>query len=675
MGKTPVKIKRPLWVASLNIGLALTVGSTQAFADTPITSQADLEAIGANVDSLGGNYVVTESFEVVDPFAGGNTYVTGTFTGTFVGGDFTISGLTKPLFDVISGDVSDLNLASGTGESGVIGNGALANILEAGGTIDNVSFTGDVTGTADVGGLVGYSSGDISNSSATGVVTGIGNNVGGLVGLTNGTIDNSYAAGEVDGGAYAVGGLVGYSAGAITNSSATVAVEGNINVGGLVGESSLTSTIDYSIAAGTVTGTNNVGGLAGYSEGDIDNSYATGNVKGEDNFGGLVGSSEGDIDNSYAKGNVTSISAGCECGDAGGLVGFAQGDITNSHASGDVSGDYDIGGLVGDLEYTGFITNSYATGNVSATGTDGDWNNGWGGLVGESGGIILNSYATGNVVADYNYGSLIGYLMLDAELELQTPNSFATGSTSSANNIEEIDVDVALDGRGGFIGCAVGDGADGYDCNDEYQTFPTPTPSILSVVNTPFGVDPVPAFAVSASINDGLPYLISLEDSYDVVEEDTEETPSYSLRSFYTQAAKSLDKALTSLGFKSNFSSHPTLGFQALEQNQSNSPAVIQLFEVSEYQNSNILLSKEDGFQLSISSYYKEPVEIWTQGLNGEYLYLGLVEFDKDGKAILPALKFDTANTYQLLMIKAADKLSEKPNLEAKLGQININVF
>ena len=56
-------------------------------------------------------------------------------------------------------------------------------------------------------------------------------------------------------------------------------------------------------------------------------------------------------------------------------------------------------------------------------------------------------------------------------------------------------------------------------------------------------------------------------------------------------------------------------------------------------------------------------------------MYLGLVEFDKDGKAILPALKFDTANTYQLLMIKAADELSEKPNLEAKVGQININVF
>jgi hypothetical protein len=200
-----------------------------------------------------------------------------------------------------------------------------------------------------------------------------------------------------------------------------------------------------------------------------------------------------------------------------------------------------------------------------------------------------------------------------------------------------------------------------------------PAPEILSVVNT--GPEDVEPFAVNASINGGMPYLISLINSYNVVEEDTEETPSFSLRSFYTQAAKSLDKDLISFGFKSNFSSHSNLGFQALEQNQSKLPATIQLFEVSEYQNSSILLNKEDGLQLSISSYYKEPVEIWTHGLDGEYLYLGLVEFDKDGKAILPTLKFDTANTYQLLMIKAADKLSEKPNLERKIGEITINVI
>ena len=183
-----------------------------------IESQDDLEDIGVVADSpLDGEYVVTQSFDVVAPSTGdGNSYVNGTFTGTFTGLFYgfisTISGLTKPLFNVIGAalnitiggveidtvEVKDLNLTAaptvedeaGGISGGITGNGALANILEAGGTIEWVSSVGDVTGIGnDVGGLVGYSGGDISNSSATGVVTGIGNNVGGLVGLTNGTID------------------------------------------------------------------------------------------------------------------------------------------------------------------------------------------------------------------------------------------------------------------------------------------------------------------------------------------------------------------------------------------------------------------------------------------------------------------------------------------------------
>ena len=665
---------------------------------------------------------------------------------------------------------------------GITGNGALANILEAGGTIEWVSSVGDVTGIGnDVGGLVGYSGGDISNSSATGVVTGIGNNVGGLVGLTNGTIDNSYAAGEVDGGAYAVGGLVGYSAGAITNSSATVAVEGNINVGGLVGESSLTSTIDYSIAAGTVTGTNNVGGLAGYSDGAINYSAATGGVIGSGEYiGGLVGESYGTITNSYATGNVNDPGevGGLVGYEVGGLVGYLGGTLDNTYATGNVVGKNSVGGLVGETggssaaisnSYAkGFvggyfnvgglvgysdisITNSYATGYVTAiddplTPTEGPTavieGNAVGGLVGAlsyygdpSNSSISNSYATGYVFGIRDVGGLVGS---SYSTNSTINNSYAAGEVAAGgnfvgglvgtslgviNNSYAIGDVYGVNSLGGLVGTVSEEGTitDSYATGDVtsisldpyyigglvgYSSFkndPTvpdeqislesystgtvtisdelqigdmyassaPAPYILDVINTPFFLSP--AFLVNTSINYGLPYLTSLELSYDVA--DTEETPSFNLRSYYTQAAKSLDKALAHFGFKSNFSSHPNLGFKALEQNQSNSPAVIQLFEVSEYQNSNILLSKEDGLQLSISSYYKEPVEIWTQGLNGEYLYLGLVEFDKDGKAILPALKFDTTNTYQLLMIKAADKVNEKPNLEAKVGQITINVF
>jgi hypothetical protein len=444
---------------------------------------------------------------------GSDTYI-GIFSGTLDGGGFTISGLSKPLFGVIQmapdGDeleaveVQNLNLESGTGVNGVLGQGALANGLDSGGTVQRVSFVGDVTGATQVGGLIGDSSGGISLSYVTGNVTGT-----------------------------------------------SVDVNGWTDVGGLVGVQR-TGVIIASYATGTVMGTNSVGGLVGFSSGAILNSYAASDVTGIDD------ESTRDV----LEGNYV-----------GGLVGGSENSIENSYAIGAVIGNDFVAGLTASYDV---ITGSYGTGSVNGT----------------------------------PYGG------------------------------EE------------------------------------PPPNILDVINTGFDPDVEELlFAVSASINDGLPYLMSLLNTYDVVEENTEETPSHSLRSFYTQAAKSLDKALISFGFKSNFSSQTNLGFQALEQNQNNSPAVIQLFEVSEYQNSRILLNKADGLQLSISSYYKEAVEIWTQGLDGEYLYLGLVEFDRDGKAILPALTFDTAKTHQLLLIKAADELSEKPNLERKIGEITVDVF
>ena len=372
MEKTPTKIKRPLWVASLNIALVLTVGSTQAFASGPIeiTDQVDLLAIGMNDSSpLSGDYVVTESFVV--EAAIGSTYVAGTFTGTFDGGGFTISGLTKPLFGVIAGDeyspaatISNLTLeAAGGGVSGAT-IGILAVETYAGTDIENVHVVGNVNGESNVGGLIGINfGGTITNSSATGNVVGT-NGVGGLAGYTSGTITNSYAIGIVS-GTDDVGGLIGYSQGTITNSYAEVTVTGTGGIG-------------------------RIGGLAGYSSGTITNSYATGDVEGTNYVGGLVGLGLAAITNSYAAGNVTGDRV------VGGLVATALGNISNSYASGNVEAD-DIsdsseyfGGLAAEAYYP--ITNSYASGNVTAVGFHID------GLVGfEWGDIVFDSYTSGNV--------------------------------------------------------------------------------------------------------------------------------------------------------------------------------------------------------------------------------------------------------------------------------------
>ena len=237
------------------------------------------------------------------------------FTAIFEGNDHTISNL---MID-----------RSNTDAVGLFGHAAGVTINNVG--LLNVKIKGD----RYVGGLVGLSRGTITNSYATGAVTGTRNNVGGLVGrLNGGTIRNSYATGAVTGtGSY---------------------------VGGLVGENSF-GTITNSYATGAVTGTrNNVGGLVGNdSGGTITNSYATGSVRGSSRVGGLVGTLTlngrgSSIMNSYATGDVTGTR-----NNVGSLVGYSdRGAITYSYATGDVTGTgrY-VGGLVG-LHQSSVISNS-----------------------------------------------------------------------------------------------------------------------------------------------------------------------------------------------------------------------------------------------------------------------------------------------------------------------------
>ena len=206
------------------------------------------------------------------------------FSGIFEGNGYTISKLriNKP-------NASNLGFFSSITSGAKINNIGLLDI--------------DIQGDSRVGGLAGENYGRITNSYATGAVTGNDNEVGGLVGVNVGDITNSYAAGTVTGNDNEVGGLVGFNdfGGRITNSYTTGAVTGNGRIGGLAGVNGGSVTNSY--ATGAVTGTgDNVGGLVGVNSGSVTNSYATGAVTGTgDNVGGLVGFNDfgGSVTNSY----------------------------------------------------------------------------------------------------------------------------------------------------------------------------------------------------------------------------------------------------------------------------------------------------------------------------------------------------------------------------------------
>jgi hypothetical protein len=373
----------------------------------------------------------------------------GWFTGNFYGNNYTISNLYQNatsgrsgLFSLLSGSVYDIDFenlsinSTGWTTGGLVGE-LCGDVNEENPVISNVHSSGTVSGTSNVGGLIGinggecgypanidfcsssanvtcssyvcggligsFDDGQVNNSYATGNVNSDENYVGGLVGRAYGNISNSYATGDVI-GVSIVGGFVGFSAEDISNSYATgdVTAAGN-NIGGLIGDFA-GNYVTNSSATGDVyldpdSYTYNVGGLVGNNLGTIENSYATGNVNGTDDYvGGLIGYTEGNVINSYATGNINATGYS-----AGGLVGYSYyADISNSYATGNISSSGEqVGGLVGYLDEGGLVNNSYAIGDVI-----GDY---VGGLVGYSLSTISNSYSTGDVTATGSYiGGLVG---------------------------------------------------------------------------------------------------------------------------------------------------------------------------------------------------------------------------------------------------------------------------
>ncbi len=131
-----------------------------------------------------------------------------------------------------------------------------------------------------------------------------------------------------------VGGLVGSNGGAVSACYATGKVSGDDDVGGLVGANLSGGAVSASYSTVQVTGDDRIGGLAGSNSGEVTAAYATGRVVGDSEAGGLIGGNTGDVKISYATGRVSGRST------VGGLVGrnSGGGSITESYWDTDTSG-------------------------------------------------------------------------------------------------------------------------------------------------------------------------------------------------------------------------------------------------------------------------------------------------------------------------------------------------
>ena len=295
------------------------------------------------LDSVNATSSITSSGNYVGGLVGNtgngtnnltNTYVLNTNVSgsTYVGGVVGLSYMTATNVHK-TGNV--------TGTSGVTG-GVFGFTSSA---LNNVDSVGDVSGSYSVGGLIGDAgTSTLTNAFALGSVSGNAYQVGGLIGnYGGGTLTNTSAGGAAKtvSGTYNVGGLIGRSSSNVTFSNAsftgTSITASNVtatesNVGGMVGYVSGTANVSNSNMTGAaVTGVGNyAGGLVGFASTavNIANSYAkTTTISGAGFVGGLAGNmgSSGGVNggsmlNSYFEGSITLT--GTNKINYGGLAGY-----------------------------------------------------------------------------------------------------------------------------------------------------------------------------------------------------------------------------------------------------------------------------------------------------------------------------------------------------------------
>lgn len=222
------------------------------------------------------------------------------FCGIFAGNGHTISGVK------LIGDGS---------------NAGLFRYLTATATVQNLTVMGTVAPTGsreNVGGIAGSNAGRIVNCVFSGTVSGSGY-VGGLVGINtvSGVIEGCKTEGTVSGNHY-VGGLVGENGGNIYDCVNSAQVNTTVKENSVEISDITVETLLGTESAATVT---DIGGIAGTSSGMILNCVNRGSV-GYKHMGYNIG------------------------GIAGSLTGYVSGCINYDP----ISGRKEVGGIVGQLE-------------------------------------------------------------------------------------------------------------------------------------------------------------------------------------------------------------------------------------------------------------------------------------------------------------------------------------
>lgn len=247
-----------------------------------------VQADSATSHYVNGKYQLTQNLSL----SASSWSSSSSFSGTFYGNGFVISGIGSPFVNSLTGTVKDIVFEnvriSMSGNAGVVANSST-------GTITNVQVvSGSISGSLHVGGIVGsMTKGSIVNCSNKATVSG-GYNIGGIVGYAYaGSVENCINYGSISSSntnsQVCVGGIVGYTYSAkvyLGLNHGTVSANTNCStglyVGGVAGRSNyyISQCANYSNVTATNKNSSAVyaGGVVGYADGTVMYAYNGGKV-------------------------------------------------------------------------------------------------------------------------------------------------------------------------------------------------------------------------------------------------------------------------------------------------------------------------------------------------------------------------------------------------------------
>lgn len=233
--------------------------------------------------------------------------------------------------------------ASPDGSKEENGTGGIIGVNGLGATISNSSLmnrvNGNVSGVANVGGIIGINHGVITGSrddnnnyykyqiynngtiqagsydAERGTITAVdGENIGGLLGNNSGTLIAGYNTGVVDAGQSSnVGGIAGTNSGKLDQVFNSVVTVNKTETDATDANGRKLYNYTYT-DGGAISGASNVGGIVGSNtaEGKLSNAYSTTAVEGNSNVANIVGSNAGQVSNiyGYAANRNTNVNGG-----------------------------------------------------------------------------------------------------------------------------------------------------------------------------------------------------------------------------------------------------------------------------------------------------------------------------------------------------------------------------